>query len=92
MKDEKTTARVEAERAFLYTLEGGCQAPIACHAQLSADTLFICGYLSNLDGSSVFKESITGGIENAADLGVTLAKKILDGGGAQIVREIYGKQ
>ena len=90
LNDKETSVRVAAERAFLKTLEGGCQAPIACHAVLTADTLRVNGYLSTLDGSCVYNETITGRTENAAELGISLAKRILDAGGAQVLREIYG--
>ncbi|MDR0454730.1 MAG: hydroxymethylbilane synthase [Deferribacteraceae bacterium] len=89
LKDKETSLKVAAERAFLQILEGGCQAPIACHAVISGDNLCICGYLSDLDGSGVIKETVSGNAENASDLGIALAKKILDTGGDQILRKIY---
>ncbi len=89
LRDEDTAVKVAAERAFLQTLEGGCQAPIACHATLSLGTLHIHGYLSSLDGKEIYKETISGKTEDAAGLGTALARKILDTGGAKILREIY---
>jgi len=89
LKDEETTVRVAAERAFLQTLEGGCQAPIACHAILTTGALCVHGYLSNLDGSIIYKETISGSAEDAAAIGAALAKKILDAGGSGLLREIY---
>ncbi|KAA0259499.1 hydroxymethylbilane synthase [Deferribacter autotrophicus] len=89
LNDEETNICSKAERAFLKTLEGGCQVPIGCYAKLDKDKLFIKGFLANLDGSKFLYEEITGQKEDAEKLGIKLAQTILDKGGDKIIQEIY---
>ena len=46
-----TRTAVMAERAFLKTLEGGCQVPIAGFGRVTGDTLTFEGLVAELDGS-----------------------------------------
>lgn len=48
---------VEAERAFLGSLDGGCQAPMAAHARLSTDglRLRVDGLVGSIDGEEVLR-------------------------------------
>ena len=48
---------VEAERAFLGSLEGGCQAPMAAHARLEPDgsRLRVDGLVGSVDGEEVLR-------------------------------------
>ncbi|MFP3491053.1 hydroxymethylbilane synthase, partial [Staphylococcus sp. SIMBA_130] len=54
--DKETTRTVLAERAFLHTLEGGCQVPIAGHATLNGDKVTVTGLVGEPDGSIIIKE------------------------------------
>lgn len=89
MKDPVTETAVAAERAFLTRLNGGCQAPIACHAVINGDNIVITGYLSSLDGKNIYKHDIKGEAKDAGSLGDSLAQMILSDGGAEVLRSIY---
>jgi len=56
---EHTATRlcVEAERAFLGSLDGGCQAPMAAHARLSPDgaRLRVDALVGSIDGDEVLR-------------------------------------
>ncbi|WP_261133127.1 hydroxymethylbilane synthase [Bacillus sp. Marseille-Q3570] len=77
---------VRAERAFLRTLEGGCQVPIGGLAELDDDkkTITLTGFVSTPDGKTIIKDTIQGtdpekiGVQLAKDLGGRGAKDILD--------------
>ncbi|WP_221566303.1 hydroxymethylbilane synthase [Alkalihalobacillus sp. TS-13] len=77
---------VRAERAFLRTLEGGCQVPIGGLAELDGDrrTITLTGFVSTPDGKTIIKDTIQGtdpekiGVELAKRLGERGAKDILD--------------
>ncbi|MGP4080584.1 hydroxymethylbilane synthase [Pseudalkalibacillus sp. R45] len=77
---------VRAERAFLRTLEGGCQVPIGGLAELDDDTrtITLTGFVSTPDGKTIIKDTIKGtdpekiGVELAKGLGERGAKDILD--------------
>ena len=46
---------------------------------------------ANLDGTEVLKDEITGEKDKAEEWGITLAKRLLDAGGREILRDIYKK-
>ncbi len=86
-----TEMTVRAERAFLQELEGGCQVPIAAIGSLNDENLYLRGMVANLDGTEILKDEITGKKDKAEELGITLAKRLLDAGGREILRDIYKK-
>jgi hydroxymethylbilane synthase len=69
-----------AERAFLRGLGGGCQLPIAAHATINGDALVLEGLVAKPDGSEIWRDSLSGTLENAEQLGSTLATKLLERG------------
>ncbi|BAI80288.1 porphobilinogen deaminase [Deferribacter desulfuricans SSM1] len=89
LNHEETVFRTKAERAFLKRLEGGCQVPLGCIANLVGDRLILKGFLANLDGSKYIYEEIEGDKTDAVKLGLKLAKNILGQGGKEIIKEIY---
>lgn len=91
LNHEETWICVSAERAFLKKLEGGCQVPIASHAQLKDGQLIIEGLVGSLDGKTLIKSSIQGKPEEAGPLGTALAEKLLSQGAGEILAEVYGK-
>jgi hydroxymethylbilane synthase len=87
INDEATEACIRAERAFLRRLEGGCQVPIGAMAFLENERIFLRGFVGNLDGAKVIRDSIVGEKDAAENLGIALAEKCLDAGAAQILSE-----
>ncbi len=84
-----TAIRVLAERAMNNRLEGGCQVPIAGHALLEGDQLWLRGLVGSVDGKTIIQDEIRGPAADAETLGVTLAERLLDAGAAQILKELY---
>lgn len=89
--DENTFAAVRAERAFLKTLEGGCQVPIGAYAEVRSNGLYLEGMVGSLDGTVTFKKERRGSKKNAEELGRDLAKDLLKAGARKVLNEIYGK-
>jgi hydroxymethylbilane synthase len=89
LNDPETAIRVRAERAMNLTLEGGCQAPIAGHAQIKDKTLRLHGLVAEPDGSVMIKEQLEGPIEEAEKMGVTVANRLLAGGAKAILDKLY---
>ena len=88
-----TTARaVAAERAFLRTLEGGCQVPVAAYAEMDAEgRLRLQGRVVSLGGERGVEgvETDVAADEVEADaLGVALAQRLLEEGAAAILAEV----
>jgi hydroxymethylbilane synthase len=91
LNHEPTEICVRAERAFLKELEGGCQVPIAALACMKGETVHLKGMVSELDGTKLVKDEINGEMEQAEEIGITLASRLLDSGAREILARIYGK-
>jgi hydroxymethylbilane synthase len=77
-------AAVVAERAMLATLEAGCSAPVAAHAELAegehGDEIYLRGAVISPDGSRAIRLSRTGTPADAAEIGKALAADLLENG------------
>ncbi len=87
-----TAVAVTAERAFLLTLEGGCQVPIAGHCQVDGDNITLVGLVASVDGKQVLKRSVSGLAQDAETIGRRLAEELLDIGAKAILEEVYGQK
>ncbi|PLT32374.1 hydroxymethylbilane synthase [Bacillus sp. V5-8f] len=82
---EKTRLAVEAERAFLDKMEGGCQVPIAGFATVTgSSSVSLAALVASPDGKIIYKEIIEGtdpvsvGNEAARLLSEKGAKELID--------------
>ncbi|GGK84276.1 hydroxymethylbilane synthase [Amphritea balenae] len=91
LHDQETAYRVTAERAMNRRLEGGCQVPIACFATLNAagDELFLRGLVASTDGTKILRDELRNTPDNAEQMGIELAERLLDAGAAEILAEVY---
>jgi len=89
LHDEETATRICAERAMNLTLEGGCQAPIAGHAKIQNGLLQLSGLVAEPDGSLMITEQLEGPVENAEQIGITIANRLLAGGAKEILDKLY---
>ncbi|MEO0867340.1 MAG: hydroxymethylbilane synthase [Cyanobacteria bacterium J06642_11] len=83
-----TAQRCYAERAFLRELEGGCQVPIGVNTVIEGDTLTLTGIIASLDGQTLVKDTISGPVETADEMGTTLAKQAKEAGAQEILAAI----
>ncbi len=88
INDRVTLITTNAERAFLKTLEGGCQIPVGSHSKIEGDTFTITGFISSIDGLNFMKETAQGKIDDAEQLSIEIAKKIYIRGGKQILDQV----
>ena len=79
--DPDTTVALTAERGFLAELDGSCRTPIAAHATSVAGVLQLHGMILTPDGSQMHQGQRTGIDAEAAVLGRTLARQLLDEAG-----------
>ncbi|MFW6409934.1 MAG: hydroxymethylbilane synthase [Halanaerobiales bacterium] len=79
---------VLAEQSFLSYLEAGCHAPIAAYGQIIEGELSITGAIGRIDGSKVYRESITTDRISARKTGIILAEKLLAKGADRIMIEL----
>ena len=87
----ETEVTVRAERAFLKTLGGGCQVPVAGHGRLDGDNITLDGLVAEPDGSRLIREQLQGSRERPEEIGVSLAERLLASGAEKILARIYGK-
>jgi len=85
---EETLLATLAERSFLRVLEGGCQVPIGCYAEIHKNHIIIEGLVASLDGQQVFRGSKRGSCEKAVRLGEELAAELLQMGAAEVLAYI----
>lgn len=85
-----TATCVLAERAMNRHLQGGCQVPIACYAELQQGNLWLRGLVGSVDGKMILQNEIHGPEEQAEELGVALAEQLLAAGAGGILAEVYG--
>ena len=77
----KTGQRLAAERAFLTALDGSCETPIAGLAELDGGSIRLRGEVLRLDGSDVISDDVRVLIEDGAEAGRAMAKKLLSQAG-----------
>lgn len=79
---------VRAERAMNIRLHGGCQVPIAGHAELGHGVIVLRGLVGSLDGRRFVRGDISGRPEDAEELGTVLAEDLLARGAGELLREL----
>ncbi len=80
--DTATGQRLTAERAFLAGLDGSCETPIAGLAELDGGRLRLRGEILRTDGSEALADDATGAVEDGAEMGRAMARKLLARAGA----------
>jgi hydroxymethylbilane synthase len=81
-----TAAAVEAERALLRGLGGGCQAPIAAVGEIAGGTLRLRGLVAGPGGEPLLKEMRTGDVSDARAIGLEMARTLLARGAAAFLQ------
>ncbi len=87
INDPDTSVCVRAERAFLRSLEGGCQVPIGAYAVYIGGDVSLKGFVGSLDGSTLIREGMNGSRDEPEKLGMELAEKVLALGANDILNE-----
>jgi hydroxymethylbilane synthase len=89
LEHAQTRVTVTAERSFLHELEGGCQVPIGGIAEVRGNQVSLHGLVCDVRGELVILEHDRADCQKADELGRSLARKILDRGGREILQRIY---
>ena len=76
---------VDAERAFLAELGGGCDVPCGALARVDGHEIVLDALLASLDGHVVLRTKVAG--DDPADVGVTAARDLLDARGGRMLME-----
>jgi hydroxymethylbilane synthase len=74
-----------AERAFLRALGGGCQLPIAAYAVVREKRIKLDGLVTDTQGKQIVRDRISGGLDEAEELGSRLAEQLLARGARELL-------
>lgn len=85
-----TRAAMEAERAFLQHLGGGCRVPIAACAQLAGGRLVLEGMIASDDATRLFRDTLSGDPAFPQEVGKRLAERLLDEGAREVLATVRG--
>ena len=92
LDDAASHARVSAERGLNNRLAGGCQVPLAAHAEAAGEDLRLRGLVGRTDGSEVLRAEARRPAAQAHALGVEVAEMLLAQGAAGILADILGAE
>lgn len=87
IEDDSTRRCVNAERAFLQALGGGCSVPVAAYAttnSVPSSMIRLTGLVISADGKTIVK--VTGQGADALQLGNALAKQAIENGANEILK------
>ena len=79
---------LEAERAVVVKLGGGCQMPIGAHAMISGSSLTLTAIVLSIDGARAVRAEISGSTMDAGRVGVAVAEELLSQGAGQILADV----
>lgn len=83
----ESRAAVEAERALLAVLGGGCQVPIGAHARIEAGTIRLHAIVASPDGARVVRGELAG--TDPTVVGAELGRRLLEAGAREILGAVY---
>ena len=78
---------IDAERAFLATLGGGCRVPIAAYAACEGDVIVLRGLVITPDGRRQTDGITRGPIRSPVTLGKTLADQLIARGAKELLTQ-----
>lgn len=74
--DREGTYAALCERAFVRFLDGGCSSPVAAHAVVENDTIYLMGLYYQESTGKYKKGTMDGFVNEAEELGIRLAKQL----------------
>ncbi|MCP3741247.1 hydroxymethylbilane synthase [Rossellomorea sp. BNER] len=84
---DSTTKTVQAERAYLHKMEGGCQVPIGGYAYLDRnDEIVLTALVASPDGKTVYKEIVKG--IDPIEVGEKAAEMLTEQGAKQLIDQV----
>ncbi len=84
--DEETRPCVEAERALLAELQGGCQVPLGAWARIEKGELRIEAAVLSVEGAGCVRGDACGAISSAEAIGRELGRRLLRSGADKILQ------
>ncbi|MBX2882812.1 MAG: hydroxymethylbilane synthase [Granulosicoccus sp.] len=89
LADADSSIRIRAERAANEKLGGGCHVPIAVYSEIQGESLYIRGLVGELDGSKILRAETRGSVQDPENLGIRVAKELIEQGAQEILNAVY---
>jgi len=87
--DRSAGAALDAERAVVEALGGGCQTPIGALAtMIDAGTMELVGAVASLDGSRIIRATARANPADASELGFRVGHELIAKGASEILAEV----
>lgn len=88
INNKGSAAALDAERAFLFELDGSCRTPIAAHAEMTPEgDLRFHGMILTPNGRTVLQTERSGPADTAAELGREAGRQLLGEAGPDFFRD-----
>lgn len=88
LQDPVTRCAVDAERAFLQALGGGCQVPVGALARVDGADIHLDGMVADTDGVRLLRGRRFGRADDPASVGEQLAQELIGLGAEEILAEV----
>jgi hydroxymethylbilane synthase len=88
ISDARSRAALDAERAVVIRLGGGCQMPIGAHAVVGDGGLTMMAIVLSLDGGRALRAESRGPMTDAYDVGAAAADDLLAQGAGEILADV----
>jgi hydroxymethylbilane synthase len=86
LNDTPTDLEVQAERALLKRLGGGCHVPVGARAEVYGELIEVTGIVADPGGGELYKAELAGMAVKAEELGKELADRLLGLGAEKLLR------
>ena len=88
LDDKLSHSAVNAERAMVGALDGGCQVPIGSYATVDNNFITLRGLVASLDGKTIYKHIKTGPVDDAINIGHALGVQLLSMGADKVLKSL----
>lgn len=88
LDDPETRSAIIAERSLLAKLQGGCQVPIGAWARVERGELVMDAVVCSVDGVQYVRQHASAPVEQAAQLGESMARALIEDGARNILDEV----
>ena len=90
--DPAAAAALDAERAVVVRLGGGCQMPLGAYADVDGTAMSLVAVVVSLDGARVARAEARGDVADRSRLAIAAADELLAGGADDILAEVQRAQ
>jgi hydroxymethylbilane synthase len=88
LNNKDTYQAIHAERVLNEQLGGSCQVPVAAHAIVKNNLLFLTGMVGNLKGDIILRTRKSGPVENAREIGLLAADDLINQGARELLQNV----